>query len=62
MACGCRNARGGRKVEHATREAAVKAMAARRYTKPGSPPHEVYPCPKGTGRWHIRTVHRKRRR
>lgn len=62
MACGCKNGRGGAKVEHATRQAAVLAMLGRRYTKPGSPPHEVYPCPKHTGKWHIRTVRKRRAR
>ena len=53
-ACGCRNGRGGQKVMHKTREAAVNAAMSPRYLKSGLG-HTPYPCPKVKGVWHLRT-------
>ena len=58
-ACRCRNGRGGSKVQHETRMAAVMAAASPRYLR-GGMAHEAYPCPTAPGVWHLRTVKRRR--
>lgn len=53
--CGCRNHLGAKKQMHKTRDRALEAVL-RRHLRHG--PHEIYPCPKKEGVWHIRSVNR----
>lgn len=51
--CGCRNHRGTPKGMHKSRENALAQVLTPRYMN--GLPHEVYPCPRKDGVFHIRT-------